>query len=101
MPCSILVFFVLNNYLFCLCRAFVDESSLQALIDKTKLNPSEVGDIVVGTVLAPGSHRAIECRMATFYAGFPGTSLTVRYLISLACLIVSPKFFIHKQRLFH
>lgn len=37
------------------------------------MNPSEVGDIVVGTVLAPGSQRAIECRMAAFYAGFPGT----------------------------
>jgi len=44
----------------------------QALIDKTKINPSEVGDIVVGTVLAPGSTRAMECRMAAFYAGFPG-----------------------------
>ncbi|KAK3414771.1 hypothetical protein EUGRSUZ_H00090 [Eucalyptus grandis] len=46
---------------------------LRALIDKTKINPSEVGDIVVGTVLAPGSQRASECRMAAFYAGFPET----------------------------
>ncbi|KAK6238910.1 hypothetical protein QUC31_004379 [Theobroma cacao] len=46
---------------------------LKALIDRTKLNPSEVGDIVVGTVLAPGSQRGIECRMAAFYAGFPDT----------------------------
>ncbi|XP_022722768.1 3-ketoacyl-CoA thiolase 2, peroxisomal [Durio zibethinus] len=46
---------------------------LRALIEKTKLNPSEVGDIVVGTVLAPGSQRASECRMAAFYAGFPET----------------------------
>eukprot|EP00257_Ricinus_communis_P016064 XP_015574109.1 3-ketoacyl-CoA thiolase 2, peroxisomal [Ricinus communis] len=46
---------------------------LKALIEKTKLNPSEVGDIVVGTVLAPGSQRASECRMAAFYAGFPET----------------------------
>ncbi|XP_018840741.1 3-ketoacyl-CoA thiolase 2, peroxisomal-like [Juglans regia] len=46
---------------------------LKALIDNTKLNPSEVGDIVVGTVLAPGSQRATECRMAAFYAGFPET----------------------------
>ncbi|KAH7576318.1 hypothetical protein JRO89_XS01G0034000 [Xanthoceras sorbifolium] len=44
---------------------------LKALIEKTKLNPSEVGDIVVGTVLAPGSLRAMECRVASFYAGFP------------------------------
>ncbi|KAB2602085.1 3-ketoacyl-CoA thiolase 2 [Pyrus ussuriensis x Pyrus communis] len=27
---------------------------------------------VVGTVMAPGSLRATECRMAVFYAGFPG-----------------------------
>ncbi|GMH20418.1 hypothetical protein Nepgr_022259 [Nepenthes gracilis] len=46
---------------------------LKALIDKTNINPSEVGDIVVGTVLAPGSERAIACRMAAFYAGFPDT----------------------------
>ncbi|KDO65879.1 hypothetical protein CISIN_1g0125222mg, partial [Citrus sinensis] len=47
--------------------------SVQAVIEKTRLNPSEVGDIVVGTVLAPGSTRAMECRMAAFYAGFPET----------------------------
>ncbi|KAJ7950365.1 3-ketoacyl-CoA thiolase 2, peroxisomal-like protein [Quillaja saponaria] len=46
---------------------------LKAVIDKTKVDPSEVGDIVVGTVLAPGSIRAMECRMAAFYAGFPET----------------------------
>ncbi|GMI73509.1 PEROXISOME DEFECTIVE 1, peroxisomal 3-ketoacyl-CoA thiolase 3, 3-KETOACYL-COA THIOLASE 2 [Hibiscus trionum] len=46
---------------------------LKALIDRTKLNPSEVSDIVVGTVLAPGSQRGIECRMAAYYAGFPDT----------------------------
>nr|UOI39549.1 3-ketoacyl-CoA thiolase [Betula platyphylla]UVJ47668.1 3-ketoacyl-CoA thiolase [Betula platyphylla] len=46
---------------------------LKALIENTNLNPSEVGDIVVGTVLAPGSLRATECRMAAFYAGFPET----------------------------
>ncbi|KAG2548670.1 hypothetical protein PVAP13_9KG211500 [Panicum virgatum] len=45
----------------------------KALLDKTKLNSSEVGDIVVGTVLAPGSQRAIECRMAALYAGIPDT----------------------------
>lgn len=46
---------------------------LKALLEKTNLNPAEVGDIVVGTVLAPGSQRASECRMAAFYAGFPET----------------------------
>lgn len=47
----------------------------QAVIEKTNVNPSEVGDIVVGSVLAPGSQRASECRMAAFYAGFPGIKL--------------------------
>lgn len=47
---------------------------LQAVVEKTNLSPNEVGDIVVGTVLAPGSLRAMECRMAAFYAGFPGIS---------------------------
>ncbi|XP_057813990.1 3-ketoacyl-CoA thiolase 2, peroxisomal [Cryptomeria japonica] len=46
---------------------------LKAVIDKTGVSPNEVGDIVVGTVLAPGSQRASECRMAAFYAGFPET----------------------------
>ncbi|CAN6554191.1 unnamed protein product [Malus baccata var. baccata] len=35
------------------------------IIERTNLNPSDVGDIVVG--------RATECRMAAFYAGFPDT----------------------------
>ena len=42
------------------------------MIKKTNLNPSEVADIVVGTVLAPGSDRSIECRMGAFYVGFLG-----------------------------
>ncbi|WOK94910.1 3-ketoacyl-CoA thiolase 2, peroxisomal-like [Canna indica] len=46
---------------------------LKALLDKTNLDPKEVGDIVVGSVLAPGAQRATECRMAAFYAGFPET----------------------------
>ncbi|KAG4983075.1 hypothetical protein AAZX31_10G117800 [Glycine max] len=46
---------------------------LKAVIEKTNVNPSEVGDIVVGSVLAPGAQRASECRMAAFYAGFPET----------------------------
>ncbi|XAR58706.1 Acetyl-CoA C-acyltransferase [Bertholletia excelsa] len=46
---------------------------LKAVLEKTTVNPNEVGDIVVGTVLAPGSQRGIECRMAAFYAGFPDT----------------------------
>ncbi|KAJ4878843.1 hypothetical protein Rs2_35897 [Raphanus sativus] len=48
-------------------------SVLRALIEKTKLDPSEVGDIVVGNVLGSGSQKATEFRMAAFYAGFPET----------------------------
>lgn len=48
-------------------------SVLKGVIEKTNVDPKEVGDIVVGTVLAPGSERGIECRMAAFYAGFPET----------------------------
>ncbi|KAL5207656.1 hypothetical protein ABZP36_032091 [Zizania latifolia] len=42
-------------------------------VDNTRINPGEIGDIVVGTVLGPGSQRAIECRTAAFYAGFHET----------------------------
>ena len=56
-------------------------SFLQAFIDKTRINPNEVGDIVVGIVLAPSSQCASECRMASFFAGFIGvydTTLCVK-----------------------
>ncbi|XP_068319577.1 3-ketoacyl CoA thiolase 1, peroxisomal-like [Pyrus communis] len=43
----------------------------RAVIKRTNLNPNEVGDIVIGTVMAPSSLRATEHRMAA-YAGFPG-----------------------------
>ena len=33
--------------------------------------PSDIGDIVMGSVLGSGSQRANECRIAMFYAGFP------------------------------
>ncbi|KAL8139827.1 hypothetical protein V2J09_005848 [Rumex salicifolius] len=48
-------------------------SVLKGVIEKTNLNPSEVGDIIVGTLIAEGSQRATECRMAAFCAGFPET----------------------------
>jgi acetyl-CoA acyltransferase 1 len=43
---------------------------LKGVIDKTKLDPKLVGDIHVGTVLAPGG-GATQARMAMFMAGFP------------------------------
>jgi len=45
---------------------------VQAVVERTGVNPAEVGDIVIGSVLAPGAQRANECRMAAFFAGFPG-----------------------------
>ncbi|XP_057741239.1 3-ketoacyl CoA thiolase 1, peroxisomal-like isoform X1 [Arachis stenosperma] len=48
-------------------------SVLKAVIEKTNVKASEVGDIVVGTVLAPGADKLVECRLAAFYAGFPET----------------------------
>ncbi|KAH7444837.1 hypothetical protein KP509_02G094100 [Ceratopteris richardii] len=44
---------------------------LKALVERTGIDPAEVGDIVVGSVLGPSSQRAAQCRMAAFYAGFP------------------------------
>ncbi|GJZ32248.1 3-ketoacyl-CoA thiolase 2, peroxisomal [Tanacetum coccineum] len=48
---------------------------LKAVIEKTNLNTAEVGDMVVGSVLGADSQRAIECRMAAFYASFPVTDV--------------------------
>ncbi|KAF8065777.1 PED1 [Scenedesmus sp. PABB004] len=43
----------------------------KAVLDKTKLNPADIGDIVVGSVLGPSSQRANEARIASFFAGIP------------------------------
>lgn len=48
---------------------------LKAVVERTGVNPKDIGDIVVGSVLAPGAQRANECRMASFFAGFPGKSV--------------------------
>lgn len=39
-----------------------------------EINPKMVSDVVVGNVLAIGTHRHIECRMACFIAGLPETT---------------------------
>ncbi|GKB77908.1 hypothetical protein Tco_0944803, partial [Tanacetum coccineum] len=44
------------------------------VIEKTNINPAEVGDIIVGSVLESGSQRASECMMAPFYAAYPDMS---------------------------
>merc|ERR1712054_222151 len=38
------------------------------------IDPSIVSDVVVGNVLAIGTHRHVECRMACFIAGLPETA---------------------------
>ena len=42
--------------------------ALKGILEKTKLNPSKVQDICVGTVLTPGGGATIA-RMAAFHAG--------------------------------
>jgi acetyl-CoA acetyltransferase len=54
--------------------------NLQAVLDNTRIVPVEIGDIVVGTLLAPGAQRANECRMAAFYAGIPGNSFFLSFV---------------------
>ncbi|BFZ01635.1 hypothetical protein BsWGS_04674 [Bradybaena similaris] len=44
---------------------------LKAVVDDTKINPAEIGDICVGNVLDPGS--ATTARLAQFYSGIPET----------------------------
>ena len=43
----------------------------KAVLDRTRLNPADIGDIVVGSVLGPSSQRANEARIASFFAGIP------------------------------
>lgn len=43
----------------------------KAVLDKTNINPIDIGDIVIGSVLGPSSQRANEARIASFFAGIP------------------------------
>jgi len=47
--------------------------ALRGIIDRSKINPSLVEDICVGTVLAPGG-GATEMRAASLVAGFPDST---------------------------
>mmetsp|Transcript_8811 Transcript_8811/g.20000 ORF Transcript_8811/g.20000 Transcript_8811/m.20000 type:complete len:436 (-) Transcript_8811:157-1464(-) len=44
---------------------------LSAVTERTGVDKSSVGDIVVGSVLGDGSQRAIQCRIASLLTGFP------------------------------
>merc|ERR1719331_1444268 len=66
-----------------LCRSrrggFKDTLAVDLLVPVVKevikkINPNIVSDVVVGNVLAIGTHRHIECRMACFIAGLPETA---------------------------
>lgn len=46
---------------------------LKATIDRTKIDPKIVGDIVVGSVLGQNAQRANEVRIGQFLAGIPDT----------------------------
>lgn len=43
----------------------------KAVLDQTRIEPEAIGDIVIGSVLGPGSQRANEARIASFFAGIP------------------------------
>lgn len=45
----------------------------QAAVDRVKLNPKAVDDILVGNVLPPGGGATVA-RMAALYAGFPDST---------------------------
>lgn len=46
---------------------------LKATVDKTKIDPKLIGDIVVGTVLGSNAQRANEARIAALLADIPDT----------------------------
>eukprot|EP00197_Chlamydomonas_leiostraca_P010486 CAMPEP_0202865076 /NCGR_PEP_ID=MMETSP1391-20130828/5205_1 /ASSEMBLY_ACC=CAM_ASM_000867 /TAXON_ID=1034604 /ORGANISM="Chlamydomonas leiostraca, Strain SAG 11-49" /LENGTH=455 /DNA_ID=CAMNT_0049544871 /DNA_START=106 /DNA_END=1473 /DNA_ORIENTATION=+ len=43
----------------------------KAVLERTGVEPSAIGDIVIGSVLGPSSQRANEVRIASFFAGIP------------------------------
>lgn len=47
--------------------------TFKAVLDKTKIDPALIGDIVVGNVLGSSVQRANQSRIAAFMAGIPDT----------------------------
>lgn len=45
----------------------------KATFTRTGVDPADVGDVVIGSVLGPSSQRANEARIAMFLAGMPET----------------------------
>ena len=46
---------------------------LTATLQQTGIDPADIGDIVIGSVLGDSSQRAIQCRIASLLAGIPDT----------------------------
>lgn len=46
---------------------------IKSTIQRTKIDPAQIGDIVVGTVLGQNVQRANECRIGALMAGVPDT----------------------------
>lgn len=44
---------------------------LRAVVQQSRIDPSMIGDVVVGSVLGKNVQRANECRIACFMAGLP------------------------------
>mmetsp|Transcript_26178 Transcript_26178/g.57193 ORF Transcript_26178/g.57193 Transcript_26178/m.57193 type:complete len:462 (+) Transcript_26178:146-1531(+) len=43
----------------------------KGVIEQTRIDPKDIGDIVIGSVLGPSSQRANEARIASFFANIP------------------------------
>eukprot|EP00798_Chlamydomonas_sp_ICE-L_P015560 gene15560-21654_t len=50
-----------------LCAVF------KGVIDQSKVNPKDIGDVVIGSVMGPSSQRATEVRMASLLSSIPET----------------------------
>ena len=46
---------------------------MTATLQRTGIDPADIGDIVIGSVLGDSSQRAIQCRIASLLAGIPDT----------------------------
>jgi acetyl-CoA acyltransferase 1 len=59
----------------------------RAVLERTRINPGDIGDIVVGSVLGPSSQRANEARIASFFAGIP-EEVPVRTVNRCVCCVL-------------
>jgi acetyl-CoA acyltransferase 1 len=62
------------------------EPVFRHILETTKIDPSIVGDIVIGKVLEDGSMGATQVRVASLLAGFPDT---------VPCTVVNRQWYFH------